>query len=126
MSMQIVTANRLTDGIVVYFTSQDTWEHRVSSAHVSHDDESQQSTLTRALASVANNVVLDPYLIDVTIEGTTITPVRLGERIRANGPSFSTLKIIETEKSHSRLAHIGTLSGRKSDNDAQLALLNAI
>lgn len=124
--MQIITANRLIDGIVVYFTPQGTWEHDVSSALVCDDDDNQQSTLTRANIGVENNQVIDPYLIQVSVENSVITPLRLGERIRANGPSYSTLLTIESSNPQTSVAETTTLPGRKTDDSEHLALLNVI
>jgi len=89
MQSQIVTANRLKDGIVVYFTSDDTWSHWIGEAHISHNDTDAQATLSLALASVASNEALDAYLIDVLTEAGTIKPVRYREIIRAKGPSIN-------------------------------------
>lgn len=91
MEAQIVTANRLIDGLVVYFTADDTWSHWIADAHMCTTESDIQSTLSLAQASVADNEVVDAYLIDVRNEGSTIKPVRYREIIRAKGPSINVL-----------------------------------
>ncbi|MBT4891215.1 MAG: DUF2849 domain-containing protein [Rhodospirillales bacterium] len=90
MTTQIVTANRLIDGLVVYFTSDDTWSQWIADAHISIEESKAQASLSLALASVAHSEVVDAYLIDVVTEASTIKPVRYRETIRAKGPSVST------------------------------------
>ena len=90
MTTQIVTANRLIDGIVVYFTSDETWSQWIADAHVCADESGAEASLSLALACVAQNEVVDAYLIEVVAEASTIKPVRYRETIRAKGPTVST------------------------------------
>ncbi|NQV43907.1 MAG: DUF2849 domain-containing protein [Rhodospirillales bacterium] len=87
MTLQIVTANRLIDGAVVYFTTDDTWSPWIADARTLDNGPSADTTLTLAHASAGRNEVVDPYLIDVAQEAQTIKPVRYRETIRAKGPS---------------------------------------
>ena len=90
MTTQIVTANRLIDGIVVYFTSDETWSQWIADAQICADESEAEASLSLALASVARNEVVDAYLIEVAAEASTIKPVRYRETIRAKGPTVST------------------------------------
>ncbi len=91
MNAQIVTANRLNDGIVVYFTKDDTWSQWISEAHLCTTGSQAQAALSLAQATVDNNEVLDAYLIEVIKEASTIKPVRYREIIRSKGPSINVL-----------------------------------
>ncbi len=87
MTRQIITANRLIDGAVVYFTTGNTWSVLIAEAHVFADEKASDDALVCAKVYVEENIVLDPYLIDVTLDGTSVRPMRYREIIRANGPS---------------------------------------
>lgn len=88
MNAQVVTANRLADGQVVYFTSQGGWSETIADGAVAHDKDSATALLLRAERAVAEQVVVEPYLIQVTHKDDgDILPVRYREAIRALGPS---------------------------------------
>jgi hypothetical protein len=85
-SMQIVIANRLRDGLVVYRGRQD-WVDRIADAETARDEGAAASLLERAKRAVAANEIVDPYLIEVAeIEGA-LRPTRWRERIRTQGPT---------------------------------------
>ena len=87
MTQQVVTANRLTDGAVVYFTVDGQWSIWLSEAGIAESEAESESLLASAHDSVTDNVVVEPYLIDVRAEGSTIKPVRYREAIRSKGPT---------------------------------------
>ncbi len=85
-AVQIVTANRLTDGLVVYFTSDGVWSDQRSDAATAEGKEAGEALLGRALEDERTEVA-GPYLIGIdAVEGAR-TPERLRERIRINGPT---------------------------------------
>ena len=84
--MQIVTANLLQDGLVVFLTPVG-WVRDIARAQLFGDPACSSSGMARATQDVADNVVVEPYEIDVTVEDGTPVPVRLRERIRVSGPS---------------------------------------
>ena len=85
MALQVFTANRVTDGVVVYLDEDDRWTESFGLVAVIADDETlARKTAVSEAAAVA--VVVDPYAIEVTDEGGEIRPVRYRERIRAFGP----------------------------------------
>ena len=87
---QVMIANRLTDGLVVFLDGNGAWVERISEAQlVETEDEGARLTEIAAKA-VAKPEVVDPYLIDVRLEGDTITPTRRREEIRALGPTNRT------------------------------------
>lgn len=87
MTKQVITANRLDDGLAVFFDTHATWSASISEAAVVEKGEEADARL--ADASTADNqlIVVGPYLIDVDVEGGNITPVRYREKIRTLGPS---------------------------------------
>jgi len=86
MTHQIVTANRLADGRVVYLTQDAHWSARVADSRPANG-AAAALLMTAAEISVANRIVIDPYLIDVTLEAGLPRPVLHRERIRATGPT---------------------------------------
>ena len=86
MALQIFTANRLTDGVVVYLDEDDRWTENFGRGFVIADDEKLAKKTAVAQAAAEAAVVVDPYAIEVTDEGGEIRPVRYRERIRAFGP----------------------------------------
>ncbi len=90
MTLQIVTANRLTDGAVVYYGADHTWSQWIADAVVSDGSSDAGSTLALAKADAFTNGIVEPYLVDVYREAQTIKPVRYREAIRARGPSIYT------------------------------------
>ena len=87
MASQIVTANRLRDGAVVYLTTDGQWSERVADGGVVEDDSAAESLMATAQASVDRRHVVEPYLIDVSRESDGLRPLRYREAIRAFGPS---------------------------------------
>jgi hypothetical protein len=84
--MQIVTANRLVDGRVVFRDRTGGWVETLTAAAVLEPAEAAQA-LTAAADDVAAQVILDPYAVDVVTTPSGITPKTMREKIRAAGPS---------------------------------------
>jgi hypothetical protein len=82
---QMVTANRLRDGAVVFLAAGGRWTTRVGEGHVA-ETEAHAAALLRA-AEGAPTEVVGPYLIEVAAEGGSWVPLRYRERIRSQGPS---------------------------------------
>jgi hypothetical protein len=85
--MKVLTANRLTDGEAVWYCGTE-WSRSIELALIAGDAESQSRLATIGALAYANNEVIDVNLIDVTIVGDKPMPVRLRERIRADGPTI--------------------------------------
>jgi hypothetical protein len=86
---QIVTANRLRDGAVVFLTATGDWSTNVDDGEVARD-----ATVAARLQAVGDKAMTDravvaPYLIEVALRGQSIQPVSYRERIRAFGPSIA-------------------------------------
>ncbi len=85
--VQCVTANRLVDGEVVYFTADGSWAERLEAAAVGEDAQSAQALLERAQAGVSDQIVVEPYLFEVVRGAGGIEAVSVRERIRRRGPT---------------------------------------
>ena len=85
-TLQMLTANRLRDGDVVYWRA-DGWVQAFGEADVFAADADAKAALATAQKSVAENAVVNPYLFDVRNEEGGITPVKERELIRAAGPT---------------------------------------
>ncbi len=86
MALQIVTANRLQDGLVVYLAAAATWSERVEDSLIAAEASQGEELMAEAARAVAARRVIDPYLIDVAHKDGAIVPVRFREVIRAVGP----------------------------------------
>jgi hypothetical protein len=84
---QVVSANRLTDGTVVFLGPQDRWVELLSEAEIFDGEAAISAALARAKAAEARNLVLDCAAFEVTGSGPTIAAVHLRDAIRAAGPT---------------------------------------
>ncbi len=90
MAKQVVTANRLEDGTVMYLDSKGGWADRIEAAHTADNAEAGAALLARAETPAQALRVVGPYLMEVTETDGRITPVGVRETIRAKGPSVGT------------------------------------
>lgn len=86
-TLQILTANRLADGAVVYLTAAGTWSTELRRGVVAREERAASALLARGQKDAESAVVVGPYLIAVTEEAEGPRAVSLRERIRAAGPS---------------------------------------
>ena len=84
---QVVTANRLRDGVVVFWAQDGRWAETIAEAECLEGADAAKAVLAAALRSEAENVVLDVYAVDVALKDGVPVPVRLREAIRAVGPT---------------------------------------
>jgi Protein of unknown function (DUF2849) len=83
---QMLTANRLVDGDVVYWRTGG-WTEAFGEGEVFSAEADAESALEAAKKSVAGNLVVNPYLFDVRLEADGVHPVKEREIVRAAGPS---------------------------------------
>jgi hypothetical protein len=83
MALQMLTANRLRDGAVLYWKSG-AWVEALGDGDVFAAQDDADAALAAAQAFVAGNAVVNPYLFDVRADKS---PVKEREIIRAAGPS---------------------------------------
>lgn len=88
MDGKVVTANRLTDGAVVYLTPGGSWSGFLSEARVLAGASEQTRLLKIAEQDVSHQIVVGPYLMDVERDDTGPWPLSQRERIRASGPTI--------------------------------------
>lgn len=84
---QIVTANDLLSGDVVYLTVTAVWTRRIGEAAVVANVEAGAALLAEAEAQVKKNIVVAPYLIPVDASLSPPKPIQYREVLRAEGPS---------------------------------------
>jgi len=83
MALQMLTANRLTDGAVLYWQAGG-WVETLAAGDVFATQAQADAALALAQAFVTGNAVVGTYLFDVDAAGS---PVKEREIIRARGPS---------------------------------------
>jgi hypothetical protein len=84
---QMLTANRLTDGDVLYW-KRGGWVLLLSEGEIFAQAADADVALAAAQADVTGNQVVAPYLFDVRVENGVIHPVKEREVIRAAGPTI--------------------------------------
>jgi len=89
MALQMITANRLSDGAVVFLASGGRWVERFDAGRVANNATEAAALQQIADAAVTCAEVVAPYLIDVGEIGGRLQPSRYRERIRADGPSVT-------------------------------------
>jgi hypothetical protein len=87
MMPQVLTANRLSVGEVVYWNAAKGWVTYLREAEILPDDKAEFVLKSDGARSVQERQVVNPYLFEVRVNGSTIVPVKTREAIRAAGPS---------------------------------------
>lgn len=87
MTYKVLTANRLTDGIAVWLDANGQWITSLQDAIVARHAEAEASLEAIGKRDFAANKVVDVNLIDVDEVAGILKPLRLRERIRAEGPT---------------------------------------
>jgi hypothetical protein len=84
----MIIANRLTDGLVVFYTGDGGWSVRIADGLVIADQSEEGRLLEAAKADEDRCLVVEPNLIDVTVDGGSPRPTAIREAIRAFGPTI--------------------------------------
>src|SRR5215471_21388699 len=87
---QMIIANRLVDGAVVFLAQGEGWTTAIASGVVIDDEAEAQRLLGAAKQLEARSPVIDPQVIQVTVDGGAVRPVEIREVIRAFGPTVRT------------------------------------
>ena len=88
--LTVASANRLSDGVVVFLDDSGHWTPTLERASVSRDKRAGEILLERAKAEAFS--VVDPFLVAVSEDDDgTIEPLSLREKIRANGLTFDAI-----------------------------------
>ncbi len=86
---QMLTANRLVDGDVIYWKGG-AWVEAMADADVFAEAKDADAALAASMRDVDGNAVVNPYLFDVKTDGGRVRPVKEREIIRAAGPTIRT------------------------------------
>ena len=82
---QVLTANDLIEGDVIYAAGTSGWTRHLAEACVFDDADKAQEALEAAHAQ--SGTLVGPYLFDVTLEDGRPQPVHFREDFRRTGPS---------------------------------------
>src|SRR5690606_28840328 len=86
---QMVIANRLADGFIVFLGPGDAWQRRIGDGRLLENEAEAAGALEVAKRHEAENVVVEPTLIEVVVdEAGAPRPVEIREAIRAFGPTI--------------------------------------
>ena len=84
---QVLTANRLIDGEVVYLDARDLWVERLAEAQILSNNAEGEAALVKGVQAETDRKVVHAYLFDITGQGEAAKPVKMREIIRAAGPT---------------------------------------
>jgi hypothetical protein len=87
---QMIIANRLADGRVVFMASGGQWDTAIAAGAVIDDDAEAARLLEVAKGDQARCLVIDPMLIQVRVDNGHVRPTEIREVIRAFGPTVRT------------------------------------
>ena len=88
MVQQVVTGNRLSDGVVIFLGEDGSWTTKIDLARIANGEDEASLLEDFAKAAEKARLVVNPYLIEVVEDSGTFKPVRYRERLRAYGPSI--------------------------------------
>jgi hypothetical protein len=88
-TISVLTANRLSDGAVVFLDFDGVWVESLRGAVVARTPDETRALESRGTFDAARNIIVEPYLVEMR-EGAdgSLTPVRFRERVRLGGPSI--------------------------------------
>lgn len=85
---EMITANRLNDGLVVFLDPHFRWVEAFGLAAFFPDEAAKAAALEEAKKSEGRNEVVDPYCVEMVLRNGHFAPKALREAIRANGPTI--------------------------------------
>ncbi len=88
---KVISANRLSDGIVVYGGRDGSWSERLSHAKAFASKVEAEAGLLVAQNDEKANLVVEPVVVEVTENAGELRAVTLREAIRARGPTIDFL-----------------------------------
>jgi hypothetical protein len=84
---QLVTANRLRDGIAVFLTRSGAWSEKIDEAALALEPQAAAALETRAKDDEKATLVTGSYLIDAERRDGRIRAAHIRERMRTLGPT---------------------------------------
>jgi hypothetical protein len=85
MSYVVITANALCDGEVVFW-AKGQWVKSFAEAELF--DARDRADAALPVAKTQTNIVVEPYMIDIVLDGDLPVPTSYRERVRALGPTI--------------------------------------
>ncbi len=85
---QVVIASRLGDGRVVFLGRHERWVEVIEDSRVIESESEGEESMDTARQAEGRQEIVDPYLMDVAVDGSRVTAVQNRERIRAAGPTI--------------------------------------
>jgi len=85
---KFVSANRLSDGIVVYLGADGAWLAAWDEARPFADGAEAEAALAAAREDARRSLVVDPFLVEVESGAVGLRPITLRNAIRARGPTI--------------------------------------
>jgi len=80
----VITANRLTDGVVVYLAPGGAWTEDIEEANRAETDDDVKALEAEAEAAVRERIVVGVYPMPIALKDDgTVDPISVRERIRA-------------------------------------------
>ncbi len=83
----VFTANRLRDGESVWLGASGVWVEDINAARVLRNETERDASQALADQADADNIVVEPYAIDVSAQDGVVAPLKFREQIRAAGPT---------------------------------------
>jgi Protein of unknown function (DUF2849) len=87
--MKVLTANRLSDGIAVWYSTGKGWDIDIATAELVSDAEGEARLTAIGAAAYASNEVIDVNVVDAELTDGKPAATKLRERIRAEGPTIN-------------------------------------
>ena len=89
MVSKVLTANRLADGISVWLDASGNWVESLQDAFIARHAEAVAALEATGKTAFSDNKVVDVNVVDVEEVDGILRPLRMRERIRAEGPSIA-------------------------------------
>jgi hypothetical protein len=87
---KVITANRLSDGLVIFLTENEDWSLSIADAVPLNDGPELEAALAFGKKQQDEaRFLVDAYAIDIEIVDGQPVPKRIRERIRAEGPTVA-------------------------------------
>jgi predicted NAD/FAD-binding protein len=84
---QILTANRLRDGAVVFYTRSGQWSERIDEAVLATEPQAAKALEARGKEEEARTLVTGAYLFEAERDDGHVRALHIRERIRTLGPT---------------------------------------
>lgn len=85
---KIISANRLSDGIVVYFEGAGSWRENIDLGQILASEAEVEAALGAARIDAKRNLIVDPFAVEVASGDNGLNALSLRDAIRARGPTI--------------------------------------